>query len=72
MNKKPGIFLLFIVFLLFVTLGDTVLPEPMKSASYNTRTGINNFVIGLFPDWRPKIDPKQRTQDAIERTEGNK
>ncbi|MEM7554491.1 MAG: hypothetical protein AAF378_10390 [Cyanobacteria bacterium P01_A01_bin.84] len=71
MNRKPGIFLLLVVFLLFIALGDSILPEPMKSASYNTRTGINNFVIGLFPSWEPKLDPKKRTRDAIEKTEDN-
>jgi hypothetical protein len=57
-----GLFL----FLLFVAIGDKVLPEPMKTTSYQTRTSINKFLIGLIPNWNPK-NPNERTEDAIEK-----
>ncbi len=73
MFKKPTIILLFLLFLVFVGIGDRVLPEPMKSASFNTRTNINKYLIGLFPTGRSKLKPHERTRKAIEETEkGNK
>lgn len=71
MNIKPSIFLLILAFLLFTALGDSVLPEPLKTASYNTRTTINKFTIGLFPAWQPKQKPHERTRKALEKLEKN-
>ena len=58
-----------LIFLLFIALGDSVLPEPLKSASYNTRSNINKFAISLFPTWEPKHKPHERTRKALEETE---
>lgn len=69
MNIKPSIFLLILMFLLFTALGDSVLPEPLKSASYNTRTSINKFALGLFPTWEPKQKPHERTRKALDKLE---
>ena len=57
------------MFLLFTALGDSVLPEPLKSASYNTRMNINKFAIALFPTWEPKLNRHERTMKALEKTE---
>ena len=54
--------------LVFVGFGDKFLPEPLKSTSVNTRNGINQFVIGLFPNKKFK-DPNQRTEDFLETTD---
>ncbi|NJL11423.1 MAG: hypothetical protein HC908_18260 [Calothrix sp. SM1_7_51] len=70
MFNKGNLTLLFIVLLIFVGFGDSFLPAPLSTASFTTRTTINNFAIGMFPGWRPKVNPEQRTKDAIEQTEG--
>ncbi|HBL15078.1 MAG TPA: hypothetical protein DD379_27535 [Cyanobacteria bacterium UBA11162] len=57
-----------ILALLFITIGDRVLPKPLNEISYNTRTNINQFLIGLFPNWHPK-NPNDRTRDAVEQLE---
>ncbi|WP_233787169.1 hypothetical protein [Dulcicalothrix desertica] len=57
--------LVFLLMLIFVGFGDSFLPKPLSTASYQTRTTINNIVIGMFPSWRPKTDPNKRTQEAI-------
>ncbi|MGF1673040.1 MAG: hypothetical protein ACFCUV_05045 [Rivularia sp. (in: cyanobacteria)] len=72
MFKNPSIILLLLVFVLFVGIGDRVLPEPMKSASFNTRTTINKNLLGLFPTWKSKLKPHERTNKAIENTEEGK
>jgi hypothetical protein len=68
MFNKGNMTLLFIVGLIFVGFGDSFLPKPLSTASYQTRTTINNFVIGMFPTWQPKTNPHKRTQEAIEQT----
>jgi hypothetical protein len=69
MFNKSNFTLLFILFLIFVGFGDSFLPKPLSTASFNTRTTINNFTIGLFPTWKPKVSPDERTEKAIEDTE---
>jgi hypothetical protein len=54
MRPKTLIGIATFLFLLFVFVGDRILPEPMKSASTRTRTQLNNFVLGLFPSGKPK------------------
>jgi hypothetical protein len=51
--------------LLFVGIGDRVLPDPLATTSADTRANINQFIGDLLPDWQP-IDPYQRTEEAIE------
>ena len=57
----------FVIFFIFISLGDKFLPEPLKSASTNTRTNVNGFLVGLFPKKEFK-NPNQRTEDAVEKT----
>jgi hypothetical protein len=67
--RPQGVITIFAILgLLFITVGDRVLPEPLSTASVKTRTNINQYLIGLFPDWKPK-DPNQRTKEAIEQQE---
>ncbi len=68
MRFKNLFTLALILGLLFITLGDRILPQPLNDASRNTRTSINQFLIGLFPNWQPK-NPNQRTKDAADRLE---
>lgn len=61
---KLAIFLL----VMFVTVGDVILPEPLRSASKNTKTTINTFIIGLTP--KDKFtNPNERTEKAVDEFE---
>ncbi|GAC1459385.1 MAG: hypothetical protein NVSMB70_04310 [Chamaesiphon sp.] len=57
-----------VVMLLFITLGDRVLPKPLSTASLNTRTVLNNYLIGLFPNkkFRNPNAPLDNTIDQLE------
>ncbi len=66
MLRKVVILPSVLVFLFFVSLGDQFLPEPLSSASFNTRTSINEFLISLFPE-KEFTNPYERTEDAINR-----
>lgn len=68
MFSKVKFPLLFALFLLFVLLGDRIPFKPVSDASLQTRTTMNNFMLGLFPKKQPK-NPYERTERAIERTE---
>ena len=64
-RKLPIPFLLFIA-ILFIALGDRFLPQPLSGASLNTRNTLNQTIVGLFPSWRPKTKPYERTEKALE------
>lgn len=70
MDRKTVTFYLLILFVLFVAIGDRVLPQPLSNASLQTRTSINKFLLGLAPKQGPKLKPYERTEKAIEREEG--
>ena len=72
MFKKSNFIVLLLLFAIFVGIGDSFLPEPMKSASLNTRKTINEKLIGLFPNRRSKLKPHERTRKAIEEAEKGK
>ncbi|MFZ4666100.1 MAG: hypothetical protein ACOYME_06720 [Prochlorotrichaceae cyanobacterium] len=55
--------------ILFISIGDKILPGALGEASANTRNSINNFLIGLVPHWKPSVDPNKRTEDAIKKEE---
>ncbi|AFY38090.1 hypothetical protein Lepto7376_1757 [[Leptolyngbya] sp. PCC 7376] len=52
----------------FVLLGDVLLPEPLKSASKNTKSAINSVIIGVLPS-KGFDDPHDRTEKAVEELE---
>jgi hypothetical protein len=72
MLTKGRLTFLFLVFLIFLGFGDSFLPQPLSGYSFQTRTSINNFVIGMVPGWKPKTQPYKRTEEAIEETEKGK
>mgnify|MGYP001796956588 FL=1 len=72
MFRKSNFIVLFLLFVIFVGVGDSFLPEPMKSASLNTRKTINDTLIGLFPERESKPKPHERTRKAIEEAEKGK
>lgn len=68
MLSKGKFPLLILLFLLFVLLGDRIPFPPVSNASLQTRTTLNNFMLGLFPKKEPK-NPYERTEKAIEKQE---
>lgn len=71
MGPKSISTIVIILALLFVSVGDRFLPKPLNTASVQTRTSLNNFMVSLFPAWKPKTKPYERTQKAIDRVEKN-
>ncbi|MGK7876333.1 MAG: hypothetical protein AB4426_24465 [Xenococcaceae cyanobacterium] len=63
--------IIFILLLLFITIGDRILPQPLSDVSRNTRTSINKFLIGLFPD-KEFTDPSEGLEKGIEEHEQGK
>ncbi|QIR35397.1 hypothetical protein HCG51_00630 [Tolypothrix sp. PCC 7910] len=64
--RKTATTWLLLLFLIFVGFGDSFLPKPLSSASLHTRTAINKFVAGLFPNWDLRSDPNARTEKALD------
>ncbi|MBK1986270.1 hypothetical protein A0J48_001665 [Sphaerospermopsis aphanizomenoides BCCUSP55] len=64
--------LIFIGTILFVAGGDKVFPGAIGKFSTQTRTSVNNFLIGSFPVWKPKTNPYQRTERELEETDQKK
>ena len=69
MQRKPlRIIIPFLLVIVFIGFGDRFLPEPLKSASTNTRKTINRVVIGLVPEnWQPGVDPNERAEEAFDK-----
>ena len=68
MRSKSIFTIVTVLFLIFVSIGDRILPKPLSDASRNTRNGINNALIGIFPKKEFK-NPNQRTEKAVEEIE---
>jgi hypothetical protein len=64
-TSKTLSFLAVILGFAFIAWGDRILPEPMKTVSFRTRTTIERFLLGMTPDWNPE-NPNERTEKAIE------
>ncbi|AFW95448.1 hypothetical protein VB638_16960 [Dolichospermum sp. UHCC 0684] len=56
----------FIAFILFITVGDKVLPGALGKSSTQTRIALNNFAIDLFPNIKRTKTPNTRTEKAVE------
>ncbi|AFY77257.1 MAG: hypothetical protein IGR93_22060 [Hydrococcus sp. C42_A2020_068] len=61
MRPKTLLTGLLVLGLLFVAVGDRILPQPLNDASRNVRTSINQMMLGLFP--------KSRTVEKLEKRE---
>lgn len=66
MRAKTFFTLCFILFLIFVFIGDKVLPKPLSTASLQTRTTMNNFLLGLFPTKSKTKDLTQEREKKLE------
>ena len=68
MKRVPvGLILLFTV--CFVGFGDQVLPKPIGKYSTAARASLDDMMVSAFPQWRPKVNPYGRTEDAVRETE---
>jgi hypothetical protein len=56
--------------LIYVSVGDTFLPQPYKANSKKVRADINEYLIGLFPE--PKLDNLKRTEQTFKNFEQGK
>ncbi|OLP16211.1 hypothetical protein BST81_22470 [Leptolyngbya sp. 'hensonii'] len=65
MPKKTITLVITLLAAIVLLFGD-FLPAPFSTISKNTRNTMNNFVAGLFPSWRPKSRPNERTEKALE------
>jgi hypothetical protein len=65
---KINFTLLIIAVFLFVGFGDRVLPKPLSTASLQTRTTVNSYLMGIFPKKRFK-NPNERTEKAVDEME---
>lgn len=64
--------LIFLGIILFVAGGDKVFPGAIGKASNQTRTYVNNFLTDMFPAWKPKTNPYERTEQKLRETEEKK
>lgn len=64
MRPKTFVTGLLVIGVIFVAVGDRFLPQPLSGASQNTRTSLNQFMIGLFPQSKLKQTIKQRNQET--------
>jgi hypothetical protein len=63
--RSPSVFTsLIILGLLFISIGDRILPEPLSTASTQTRISLEQFLMGSFPKWQP-VNANARTEEAI-------
>lgn len=69
MRRKSYFPVLVFAALLFIGLGDRVLPQPLNQYSRDTRTHVNKYLMGLFPYVDPLDSPHTRTEKAVENLE---
>ena len=68
MRAKSLLRIIAILLLLFISIGDRILPHPLGDASRNSRTQINEFLLSLFPKKELK-NPHRRTEEIIRQVE---
>jgi hypothetical protein len=65
MNSKKLTLSLVVMAIAFVLGGDRVLPKPVGTYSFNTRTSISQFLGGLVPQLKPQ-QPNAQTEQAVD------
>jgi len=63
---------LIIVLILFLTMGDKVLPGNLGKYSTQTRIALNNFALNLFPTVKRPKNPNAETEKELEELEKRK
>lgn len=66
MRPKSFLTTLVILGVLFIALGDRVLPKPLSTASLQARTIADNYLMGLFPKKRFR-NPNEGTEKAVQK-----
>lgn len=67
-SAKTNFTILFILAVVFVTVGDRFLPGSLGAASQSTREGISKAFLQLMP--KERFDnPHERTEKAVEELE---
>ncbi len=69
MLKKIPFGFLLLLGLIYIGFGDQFLPPSMGQYSFQARRSLDGMMIGMFPEWRPKTNPYDRTEDALQKTE---
>ncbi|GBF80895.1 hypothetical protein [Aphanothece sacrum] len=60
--------LVVISLLIFFVAGDSFLPKPLSTISFNTRNSVNKMLLGLMPN--PKIEkPSKQHDNEVNRME---
>ncbi|MFM7408158.1 MAG: hypothetical protein ACKO3K_16255 [Cuspidothrix sp.] len=55
--------------ILFLTIGDKILPGDLGKSSFQARTALNNFALNLFPNLKRPRNPNERTEKEVEKLE---
>jgi hypothetical protein len=73
-SAKPGlpIGILAMLTIAYIGFGDAFLPGAAGKYSYQTRAQLNALMIKVFPSWKAKTNPNQRTENAVEQMERGK
>lgn len=61
-----------IALILFITVGDKVLPGALGKSSAQTREAVNDFALNLFPTIKRPKNPNARTEKKLEQVERTK
>jgi hypothetical protein len=68
MMHRSRLTLPFLLLILYIGMGD-LLPGPLGKFSLQTRGKIDQWIVGLVPQWRPKVNPYHRTEDQLQKAE---
>ncbi len=66
MRLKNLIGIFIFLFLVFVFVGDRFLPKPLSTYSYQTRTQLNQLMMGLLPSKGPRNMNEEREKKLDE------
>jgi hypothetical protein len=61
-----------LLLLIFIGFGDKFLPQPLSGASWQTRTTINQWLLGLFPNKEFKKLNEQREKEIEDLEKGQR
>ncbi len=66
---KSLLIVAFVLGLAFISMGDSFLPKPLSTVSKNTRSQINQVLLGFMPN--PHIKkPSEQHEAEVEEMEG--
>jgi hypothetical protein len=65
MNLKTLTLPILLIMVVFIGVGDRILPKPLNTMSFNTRNAINQALMGLSPKLKPQ-KPNAETEKAVD------